>query len=102
MGGHPMIRRNRVRMAGLLLPAILGAVLVSALTTVGGPEARGPASTAPVIAHGGMVPADCMCGGPGGSADLAHISPWLNSDCNTSVAVGTSNVYVYVSSNGSL
>lgn len=97
-----MIRRNRVRLAGLLLPAVLGAVMVGALTTVGGAEARGPAGSAPVVAQGGMVPADCLCGGPGGSASLAHISPWLNSDCNTSISVGTSNVYVYVSQNGSL
>src|SRR5262245_6499853 len=87
----PMIRRSRVGLAGLLLPAILGAVMVGALTTVGGTEARGPATTTvPHVAQAGMVPADCLCGGPGGSADLSHISPWLNSDCNTSISVGTS------------
>src|SRR5215831_17000431 len=59
------------------------------------------AGSAPVPAvltgrSSGVTPTDCLCGGPGGSADLAHISPWLNSDCNSSVQVGTSSVYAWV------
>ena len=51
---------------------------------------------------GGVTPTDCLCGGPGGAANLAHISPWLNSDCNSSVQVGTTNVYAWVQGSSGL
>ena len=51
---------------------------------------------------GGVTPADCLCGGPGGTASLAHISPWLNSDCDSSVQVGTTTVYAWVQTSGGL
>ena len=67
--------------------------------------AVGSATATPAVLvgrPGGITPTDCLCGGPGGSADLGHISPWLNSDCNSSVQVGTSSVYVWVQGSSGL
>jgi len=90
-----MIRRSRARVVGWLLPALLGAVTLGVVSTTAGSQALGPAGTPAVAQAGGLQLADCQCGGPGGSADLAHISPWNNSACNSYVEVGRAGVHAY-------
>lgn len=86
------------------LAAIAGALILVAglvLTMTTGRPAASPNHAAAIPAPA-MVPADCQCGGPGGSADLAHISPWNYSSCSYNTEVGRTNVHAYRNVGGSL
>jgi hypothetical protein len=89
----------RGRLAAIAGALVLVAGLALAVTT--GRPATSPNHVAAIPAPV-MVPADCQCGGPGGSADLAHISPWLNSACSSNVEVGRAGVHAYKNVGGSL
>jgi hypothetical protein len=86
-------RRPKSRLLSVLAALLLSAAL---LAPAGGSAAAGP------VRGPGVTLADCLCGGPGGSPDLAHISPWTVGDCNTSVAVGTTSVYVWINGTSGL
>ena len=90
------IHGRLARIAGVV---VLVAGLALAVTT--GRLAASPNYAAATPAPA-LLPADCQCGGPGGSADLAHISPWLNSACNSNVEVGRAGVHAYKNVGGSL
>lgn len=85
----PAIITQCVLALALFAAVALAAAHPNSSTPTGFPAGHG-AALAPA-----MVPADCQCGGPGGSADLAHISPWLNPDCASYTEVGRAGVHAY-------
>jgi len=91
------IQKRLAAVAGAL---VMVAGLALAVTTTG--RSAASPNYAVAIPAPAMVPADCQCGGPGGSADLAHISPWNNSACNHNVEVGRAGLHAYRNVGGSL
>ena len=107
-----MIRtRARPWLGGTLVAVALAATLAVAAPATGTPTPVAVAP-APVTLAGPMpirdphipaiTPADCSCGGPGGSASLAHISPWNYSSCNYNVEVGRAGIHAYRNVGGTL
>ena len=99
------MRAIRVRGEPGRLPAIVLALLALLAVVAVGVSHPARGAGAPVF-HSApapvMVPADCQCGGPGGSATLAHISPWNNAACNHNTEVGRAGIHAYKSVNGTL